>query len=115
VSGAAPIEEIQVRAAQNQALFREINERLRDLTVELEEDGVWTCECADITCITPIELTLAEYETIRAVPARFAVAGDDRHVVPEAERVVDRNDRYWVVEKIDVAGRLAVELDPRDT
>jgi hypothetical protein len=33
--------------------------------------------------------------------------------VPEIETVVDRRDRYWVVEKNGEAGDLAAKVDPR--
>ena len=32
---------------------------------------------------------------------------------PAVERVVRREDRYWVVEKIGVAGEVSEDLDPR--
>jgi hypothetical protein len=108
--------EVQERAAQNQTLFREVNERVGKLTetlnrVTLRND--WICECANTECFEPVELSIEEYEALRLHPARFAVFPGDTHVVPEAERIVERTDRYWVVEKIEVAGRIATENDPR--
>jgi hypothetical protein len=108
--------ELQERAAQNQALFREVNERVGELTETLNtamSRGDWVCECADTECFEPIEMSLEEYEALRQHPARFAVSPQDKHVYPEAERIVERTDRYWVVEKIERAGRLATELNPR--
>jgi hypothetical protein len=40
---------------------------------------------------------LEEYEEVRANPTHFAVVADDKHVVPEAERVIVKGKRYWVV------------------
>src|SRR4051794_27012529 len=102
------------RAAQNQSLFREVNERIEELG-----DGHgfsrldFACECAIGTCWQPIALSIAEYGPGRAVPPRFAVAPDDAHVVPVVERLVERSERYWVVEKFDAAGELAEALDSR--
>lgn len=45
--------------------------------------------------------------------ARFPVKPDLRHVLPEAEDVVERHERYWVVEKISVAAAVAERADPR--
>jgi hypothetical protein len=109
----SPMEETQLGAAKNQALFREINERLRELKSGAEEHAGFTCECADVVCLQTIDLTLVEYEAVRSSPTRFAVVADERHVVPEAERVVERTDRYWVVEKIDAAAKLATALKRR--
>lgn len=104
------------RVAGNQALFRSVNERVAELNKTFDDFtpyGSWTCECANVGCIERIDMTLAEYEALRRDPHRFAVAPGDSHVVTEAERVVERTERYWVVEKIGLAGAVAAELDPR--
>jgi hypothetical protein len=108
--------EVQERAAQNQALFREVNERVGKLTETLNRvtpRSDWVCECANTECFQSVELSIEEYEVLRQHPARFAVFPGDTHVYPEAERIVEQTDRYWVVEKIEVAGRIAMELNPR--
>jgi hypothetical protein len=48
-----------------------------------------------------------------AMEKRFFVKPDVAHLVPEVEDVVERHERYWVVEKIGVAGELAERQDPR--
>ena len=107
----------QTRIAQTEALFRDVNERVQeindqfDATLSLSE---WICECSRATCTYRMELTQAEYETVRANSRRFAVAPSDDHVDPRLEWVVERHDRYWVIEKFDVAGDVAAKLDPRD-
>ena|SRR5687768_8341232 len=110
------IAEVQERAAQNQALFREVNERVGELTETLNRATVrddWVCECANTECFQAIELSVDEYQALRQHPARFAVFPEEIHVFPEAERIVERNDRYWTVEKIELASRVATQLDPR--
>jgi hypothetical protein len=106
----------QERCAQNQALFRDVNERLnaakmsRSIWVTTSE---WVCECAEETCTERIQMTPEEYEQLRQDSTHFAVAPDDNHVVPDVERIVEKRERYWVVEKLDEAAEVAEELDAR--
>jgi hypothetical protein len=103
------------RAARNQLLYREINERVKELnaTFDALPLGDWVCECANEDCFDAIPMTHEEYEAVRAVPTRFFVLPDDAHLVPEAENVVERHERYWVVEKIGVAAEMVERKDPR--
>ena len=105
------------RVARNEELFRELNERLGDINenavAEMGGISEWICECADGTCIERVPMSFEEYETIRASGRRFLVAPADEHVQPDVENVVERNDRYWVVEKKGDAGRSAAKTDPR--
>lgn len=107
--------EAQVKAARNQSLFREVNERVQQLqrgwTPTSEID--FMCECADDSCMAAISMTVAEYEEIRRRAQRFFVRPG--HIVAEVEVVVAKNDRYWTVEKIEDAAAVAAALDPRRT
>ena len=109
-------EDRQVRAAKNQSLFREINERIQGLnegfSVVLPESE-WICECANESCIELITMTLGEYEAVRAKPNRFFVKAADDHVWPDVEQVVERTDEYWVVEKFGLGAAVAAEANPR--
>ena len=111
----ATIEDKQQRGARNQALFRDVNERIDSLTgadaVPRSDAWAFLCECADSGCTDTILLTHDEYEAIRQVPTRFPVKPG--HVVPEIERVVEEHDGYSVVEKVGEAGAVAAALDPR--
>ena len=98
------------KAAKNQALFRDVNERIEELVGEAWHPE-FVCECADEHCIETLELSLAEYESIRASPIRFPVKVG--HDYPEFERVVALSDGYAVVEKIGAAAEVAKTLDPR--
>jgi hypothetical protein len=103
-------------AARDQALFREVNERLRDLNetfAELARESTFVCECANRDCLKHISLTLAEYEEVRRIPTHFAVADEPGHVFPDVERVTRVAPTYIVVEKFGRAGIEAVKLDPR--
>ena len=102
------------RATQNQALFREVNERLQELATafrDVAQTARFACECADVTCIEQMSLTVDEYEELRSHPNRFAVLPG--HVVADVERVVSENDRYMVVEKLGKGAEIAVGSDPR--
>jgi hypothetical protein len=104
----------QVRAAQNQSLFREINERIESLNESfshLEPMGDWICECADDTCTEHMKMTLGEYEAIRQDGNRFPVLPG--HEALDVEVVVERHERYVVVSKIGKAAAFAREHDPR--
>jgi hypothetical protein len=105
------------RAARNQARFREYNERIEPHNAAHHwvdpPYADWVCECADLDCLQPVQLTIAEYESVRADPAHFLVAPSDDHVFPRVERVIEHNERYWVVEKQGDAGDAAERLDER--
>jgi hypothetical protein len=104
----------QQRVAKNEALFRQVNERIDEVNEELGESGLsdFLCECGDDDCTAPIRLTLAEYEEVRSNPTHFAIARG--HDVIDVEQVISETDRFAVVEKLaGEAGRIAVETDPR--
>lgn len=104
------------RAARNQSLFREINERVKQLNDGFSmvlPVGEWICECADDTCVERIELSAEAYEKVRANGTHFLVAPTDSHVYPDVERVTERTECYWVVEKFGKAGEDADRFNPR--
>jgi hypothetical protein len=109
-------EQLERRAAKNQSLFRDVNERVSEIN---KEHGLWVtlsdwiCECADETCTERIELTPRQYEKVRESGTHFAVTPSKEHVVPDVERVVEQHERYWVVEKEGEAASVAERLDPR--
>jgi hypothetical protein len=95
------------RAARNQAMFREVNEQLEELSdlFGALESQKFVCECAAPDCVEPIDMTIGEYETTRERGSTFVVAPG--HVYPEIERVVGTGDRFMVVEKFGAAGEVA--------
>ena len=54
-------------------------------------------------------------QPFRAEATRFFVVPSIEHVEPRIERVVQREDRYWVVEKIGIGEEMSEALDPRST
>ena len=103
-----------VRAAKNEILLRDYNERIKAhhkwVGSALPE---WACECTNTNCPEPVLLSIEEYEAIRAEPTHFLVSPDGEHVDPRIERVVQREERYWVIEKVGVGAAVAEAFDPR--
>ena len=89
------------RQARNEAVLREVNERLDDVAgrggaLDLFE---FHCECGtDPFCGELVTMTLEEYDGVRAQDDRFAVVPG--HETPEIERVVVRHERFLVVDKL---------------
>ena len=101
---------------RNEALFREINERIENVGTTLAPDDVameFLCECDDRDCVEKVSATRAEYEAIRAVATQFVVLPG--HEDPGVEHVVQQTERFLVVEKEGQAGHEAEESDPRET
>jgi hypothetical protein len=100
------------RLAMNEALFREVNERIREISDSFgQKDATYDflCECSDPMCSERVVLTRAEYEHVRADSTRFVVAKG--HALPEIESVVNRATDHVVVEKEGAAADVAVHLD----
>ena len=84
-------------------MFREMNEWTEqdcDGRQGLDRLGMDTylCECGDANCSEPILLTRTEYESVRSVPVRFAIAMD--HENPEIDRLVREFGRYAIVDNV---------------
>jgi hypothetical protein len=103
------------KLARNQALFREVNERISSLssgfasTYDQLLDVL--CECSDEICTVRIRVTVEHYEQVRACPTRFVIY--PRHDSAQIEQVVDRGRGYEVVEMFGDAARLVADLNPR--
>lgn len=100
------------RLARNEALFREVNERVEEMSGGRALDMIdFICECGDDECTEPMRLTAREYEEVRADPVLFAILPG--HAIPEVEDVVADGDRFQVVRKhVDEQG-VARVTDPR--
>jgi hypothetical protein len=99
------------RVAVNEAAFRKVNEGME---VGLDPSGLlsFVCECGRLRCNKLIQLSRGEYENVRSNPRRFAIV--DGHEILEAEDIVERHDRYLVVEKRgDAEAEIVEHTDPR--
>jgi hypothetical protein len=97
----------------SQMLFREVNERMRRLHIELEHEGdlQLICECRNRGCLEPLSLSTASYDAIRRIPTHFIVKAG--HEMPDGERVAAAFDGYVITEKTGQDARTAVRFDPR--
>jgi len=98
------------RVARNESAFRRVNEAIEQGRQTREGFVGFVCECGRLGCNEIIELTLAEYEAVRADARRFAVRHGHEAGV---EQVVERHERYLVVAKRARAGDIAALTDPR--
>jgi hypothetical protein len=91
LSSAGPAEQ-----AATAWLFREVNERIRELEggrIVGEHDFV--CECDDDTCTGVVRMTAEEYDAVRGKVDAFAVLPG--HERPGAHEVVGHRDGFIVV------------------
>jgi hypothetical protein len=102
------------RIARNDSTFRDANEKIAHYASDHEfvEQVPFICECAQESCLTIVDLTLAEYEEVRSSPTRFFVAPGHEGSEGSVSMLEDR-ERYLLVEKGGRAGEVATELDPR--
>jgi hypothetical protein len=109
------VDDRQRRIGLNEALFREINERVRDITEGLGEpleEAQFVCECGDELCKERIRLTLRDYERVRSRSDTFLVVPG--HELPDVESVVERHDEWAAVRKRSGGlAEVAEQTDPR--
>ena len=106
------------RIVRNEALFRELNERVREIEETLTAPGVadpspygeYFCECGLDDCTEKIRMTDEEYERVRSNPLHFAIVPG--HELIQVERVLERTDRFAMVEKFEGERELILS-DPR--
>jgi hypothetical protein len=88
------------RIGLNEAMFREINERLETLQEKTSGQlGILdlVCECGDRDCAERITLTMDEYRALRSDPLLFAVL--PAHEIPDVEDVVQQMNGWLIVRK----------------
>jgi len=107
----------ETRAAENEDLFRRLNERLHALAtvasssvLEADVPERFLCECSQTSCSRVLELTPSEYRTVRETGRRFVVFPEKSHTDPSLETVVEEHDNFWIVEKNGEAGEEAENL-----
>ena len=103
----------QRRIGSNEAAFRKVNEMLRasKRLVDATQLFPFRCECGVLGCNQLLELTIPEYEAVRAEATHFFIVPG--HEIPEAEHIVEAGERYAVVEKHSVGAAVARDTDPR--
>jgi 5-bromo-4-chloroindolyl phosphate hydrolysis protein len=103
------------RVGRNQALYRQVNERIEDLNEAFDvitHDFCVVCECGDLECVEQIRVSREVYEQTRANPALFIVRPG--HDATDVDRVVKRTAEYAIIAKDPPdAVRIAEKTDPR--
>jgi hypothetical protein len=103
---------VDARLAQNEVMFRAVNERIRELAQKLgDEEACFVCECADETCVDRINLKVSQYDEVRVLPARFFVL-PGHEATPLVESVLFRSPGFVIVRKVGLAADVARELLP---
>lgn len=111
MTGTSKLDLQRERAAKNESLFREVNERIEDLASPASFSQ-FICECLDERCDERVSLTIEEYESIRSEGNRFFVLPG--HTEPEIDEILESTDRYLIVRKRGAGEAVAEELDPRN-
>ena len=96
------------RQATNEGVFKAVNREIERASRDVgDPDLDVLCECGQDDCRAVIAITVSEYDRVHGEPDRFVVLPG--HETPELERVIERNDRYLVVDKTGEAEEAAAE------
>jgi hypothetical protein len=102
------------RLARNEALFRKVNESVRDVHAEWDAIAPGkqplriVCECSDEACTETIDLAPARYAEVRTTPERFILLPG--HEDLSIERLVEMTEGFVVVEKTGEGAEVARRL-----
>ena len=103
------------RIGRNEALFREVNERVHGINAEFGDrltEAQFVCECGNDDCTARIVVPVAEYERIRSDPTLFVICPGHESVAVES--VVEEREGYHVIRKrAGAPRRIAEQTDPR--
>ena len=87
--------------------FREANEKIARTAGGLVFEGdpvPLLCECADVECFELVHLPLDEYGHVRSNPRWFLNVPGHQSARHGGATVIERHDRYWIVENEGHAG-----------
>jgi hypothetical protein len=103
----------EARIARNEVLFREVNERVREISeaIGFGQSLEILCECGRDDCTEQLSIGVAEYEAARSSPTRFIVKPG--HQSKDVEEVTAGLDGYLIVEKRGPEAEIASQTDPR--
>jgi hypothetical protein len=109
------VEERERRLGLNEAMFREVNERVEEINRSFGSlTGTFEiiCECGQVTCTERITVPVSGYEQARSNPLHFLLHVG--HEDPVVERVIENRESYVIVEKEGVeVEEVAEATDPR--
>jgi hypothetical protein len=101
------------RIGLNEAVFREVNERIEDLaaTFGLDQTLDLICECGNASCTNRIAMDHRQYEELRSDSTTFAVVCG--HEIPDVEEIIARHGSFFVVRKVAGDAREVAETTDR--
>jgi hypothetical protein len=100
------------RAARNEVMFREANEKISAKGDALDFVGKipFLCECEEPKCTEVLSLEADEYERARSNPRYFVLSPGHE---TRGAQPVESNERFTIVEKTGISGEIAEQTDPR--
>jgi hypothetical protein len=99
---------VEDRVGKNEAIFRQVNERIAELSADYEVDALEIlCECADVRCSERLTIGVEAYRQARRAVTTFVVV--PAHVLPKVEEIVAEGESYVVVRKHGAAADAAAE------
>jgi len=109
------MEERERRLGLNEAMFREVNERVEEVNQAFGSiTGQFEifCECGDASCAERLTVPMSEYERVRSDSKQFLLKVG--HEDPTVERTIEIHDGFVIVEKEGVeVEEVAEQTDPR--
>jgi len=98
------------RVAENEMLFRQVNEHVVGSDRRPAETFEILCECADTGCMEHVRVTTESYERARAQPTDFLLR--PRHADREFETIIESHEDFVLVRKSGEAAAIARKHDP---
>lgn len=100
-----------VRIAQNEVLFRQVNEAIEPRDADGDDRAKFLCECGRLGCTDRIELDISTYESVRRDLNRFLLVPGHQQ---SPDVILEQHDTYLVVAKEEGApAQVARQDDPR--
>ena len=99
------------RVAENESLFRQVNEHVVAGGRRSDESFEILCECASVGCMEHLRVTTEWYERARSEPTDFLLKPG--HAKPEFETVIERHKEFELIRKTGAAASVARQLDQR--
>jgi hypothetical protein len=105
------VDERTRRVAENESLFRQVNEHVVGGTRRPAENFEIICECHDASCMDHLRVTTETYQRARSEPTDFLLKPG--HAKLEFETVIESHEDFDLVRKTGAAAALAKQLDTR--
>jgi hypothetical protein len=84
---------------QKQRLYRNVNNRIREVVRALPADGPvdFLCECGEDSCAATIELTHAQWRSLFCEEESVLLAAEHSGAAADGRRVIAENGRFSLV------------------